>query len=175
MDQSQHQYKNVDSKGNLICSQINDTKYKKCRDEKTIQYTRPVHAVSQKNHDIQDSIASFNKRILGGNSGFAFATPSSQRKPACHGDQVIPAKLVAAAHTVGPFQYDRLFLRYAVDAHVQKASDQYSVQQYDKIYENGFQLHKSDVLSLHRRGCEFYCSPRGKPRRVHVLNFSNVI
>lgn len=61
---------------------------------------------------------------------------SSENKPAEYGDKVITLYLRSAGHAVGVVCDEGFTLGESVDAHVQKASDGYSEQEYKDIHDN---------------------------------------
>lgn len=81
----------------------------------------------------EDSIRSLHKGVLDGKLCTAFTAFTAQEQKAEHGNEVIPLKLIAAAHAMGACLHNVLMLRDAVDADVQKAADHDAEEEYGDV------------------------------------------
>ena len=65
-----------------------------------------------------------------------FPTSASQRQVAEQRYEVVPPQLVTAIHAVRPGRYNILFFRDTVDQHIEEATDDDSIKEYDYVEKN---------------------------------------
>lgn len=62
-----------------------------------------------------------------------FPTSASQRQVAEQWYEIVPPQLVTAIHAVRPGRYNILFFRDTVDQHIEEATDDDSIKEYDYV------------------------------------------